>query len=290
MMKINSKFISSIVLSACCLGYAFGQNIIYTDIPDITISSTGTENGAVDLNGDGTNDFNFKTAVVDTSISGTPVNFKGTIVTEAEDANKIIGRTTDLLGQKILTADGLSKDDTIGPNETFINTKDPSVYPMLSLYIKGTYALGNIGVGDFNTADDSFIGVKFTIGGDPHYGWIRVNISKDGLTCIVKDHAYYDEPNKLILAGQSSTVNIHEHSTALDANIFSSQQELRIDLKEYSAQVDVKVHSLLGEVVKSSSQMAGKKLKLSVADLRTGVYLVKVNSETKHITKKIFIQ
>jgi len=53
---------------------------------------------------------------------------------------------------------------------------------------------------------DRYIGVKFNIGPEPHYGWIRVSVNiknpqMHGYTAIITGYAYETEPNKGIIAG-----------------------------------------------------------------------------------------
>lgn len=54
---------------------------------------------------------------------------------------------------------------------------------------------------DWENKNDKFLGLRFLINGQTHYGWARLEvISYNNWT--IKDYAYNAVPNKLILAGQ----------------------------------------------------------------------------------------
>jgi hypothetical protein len=59
---------------------------------------------------------------------------------------------------------------------------------------------------------DKYIGLRFNIGGNTHYGWVRVDIGP-GFTFTIKDYAYEDTPNTPIMAGD---VGVPAASTALN--------------------------------------------------------------------------
>lgn len=54
---------------------------------------------------------------------------------------------------------------------------------------------------EFKGKGDKFIGIKFKIGTDFHYGWIKVNLSSDAKTLLIKDVAYDTRPNTAITIG-----------------------------------------------------------------------------------------
>jgi len=52
-------------------------------------------------------------------------------------------------------------------------------------------------------AGEKFMGVKFKIGENVHYGWVRLSVSHFCKNFSVYDYAYEDEPGKAIRAGQT---------------------------------------------------------------------------------------
>jgi hypothetical protein len=67
----------------------------------------------------------------------------------------------------------------------------------------GPFANGGKGV------RDRYIGVKFNIGTEPHYGWIRVSVNiknpkRNGFNAYITGYAYETEANTAIIAGATS--------------------------------------------------------------------------------------
>jgi len=58
--------------------------------------------------------------------------------------------------------------------------------------------------GPWPNAKNGFLGLKFNIGRDAHYGWARLNVKVHGyhMTAILTGWAYESRPNKPIIAGK----------------------------------------------------------------------------------------
>jgi hypothetical protein len=87
---------------------------------------------------------------------------------------------------------------TIGAGESFGNGGTlRGAYPSMTL--AGTWA------GGFPTATTGFAGVRFDIGGNTHYGWIRIQLENDGtglpVAMTIVDWAYDDQADTAIQAG-----------------------------------------------------------------------------------------
>ena len=67
----------------------------------------------------------------------------------------------------------------------------------------GTYQHGN-----WKNATNRYLGVKFNIKGQTHYGWARLSVRfKNGIRAILTGFAYETIPNKPIIAGKSHRGN-----------------------------------------------------------------------------------
>ena len=98
-------------------------------------------------------------------------------------------------GQVISPAAQFSAREVIGSNwyRFFSGTIGPPNW-------FGPFANGGKGV------RDRYIGVKFNIGPESHYGWLRVSVNiknpqSHGYSAIITGYAYETEPNKAIIAG-----------------------------------------------------------------------------------------
>lgn len=74
--------------------------------------------------------------------------------------------------------------------------------------------------GDWKNATNRYLGLKFKIKGQTHYGWARLSVSfKNGLRAILTGYAYETIPNKPIIAGKThgtDGVFLAESTTAMD--------------------------------------------------------------------------
>jgi hypothetical protein len=169
MKKITLLFISLFTIS----NYAA---IVEKNIPDYTFAAFGSLN--FDFNSDGTNEFTFDNlGGVGCFFNPTDVNFVGS------------GSLASGHGWDVMKA--LPFNTLIGNTSVFDAQGDA--------YINPGWANGN----EFFPSGDSYVGVKFKLGANVHYGWILIN-STGGAngTITVKSYAYETVANQSINAGQ----------------------------------------------------------------------------------------
>jgi hypothetical protein len=59
--------------------------------------------------------------------------------------------------------------------------------------------------GNWNEVTNRYLGLKFVVNGETHYGWARLTVTgKGGLGATLTGYAYETIPNKRILAGQTT--------------------------------------------------------------------------------------
>ena len=89
-----------------------------------------------------------------------------------------------------------------------------------------TNSFGNtISGGDFQGAT-GYLGVKFAIGANTHYGWVQLFSFSDATTITIFDFTYESIPDKEIVAGKFSTVNIEERNT--EASVYNFNRNIHI--------------------------------------------------------------
>jgi len=137
--------------------------VAYSGLQDITINGAGTF--AIDLDGDGNTDFNIG---VSNSISFNYANIQNPA------SNSWLGNPVYALSSSYLVQSTLSWTNSFSP------------WNLGSYYTSAGMYWGN-----FPGAGDQYIGVKFEINsGEFHNGWIKINLSIDCTTLIVRDWAY----------------------------------------------------------------------------------------------------
>lgn len=111
-----------------------------------------------------------------------------------------------------------------------------------------------------------------------HYG--------DGQILIIKDYAYETTPNKPIIAGDTLMSNIGEVNT-INANIYSTANNISIQLAIINPNTIVQVFDISGKLILTKT-LTNLNTKISL-NTGTGLYLVKLKSETYSFEKTVFL-
>lgn len=173
-------------------------NINETDVtPDITLAATASGSYSdIDLNADGVIDVSFGIANYSYTAYGYTNNINYASV-NGENGSEVLTETASLTiggySNDFEIAKALSEGNTIGVSQV-------TWYSEGYLGFKGVYSNTNINFGNFISAD-KFVGVKFLIGANTHYGWIRVALNADASSLVIKEYAYHLTPNTAITAG-----------------------------------------------------------------------------------------
>ncbi|NRA10944.1 MAG: hypothetical protein HRT57_03190, partial [Crocinitomicaceae bacterium] len=156
--------------------------IIYTDeTPDFAGGSNSQY--LLDVNNDGTDDFNINNTGVSLYIS------------PLLSINEVLGSPGN---QSIYAYPfALNGTDPISSGQaSWFNNGFSSGYNSLN-YEGGVY-------GNFINVTDKYVGLRFDIGGSIHYGWVRLDVNQAGDAWVVKDYAYNDVAGLPINAGEGA--------------------------------------------------------------------------------------
>jgi len=194
---LNKKLIMYSVAAGMTLslGSRAHADIQYTDIdPDRVIPQAEnfqTNNFLLDLNNDGTPEFKIFQAFS----SGTYYYFDYYYFSY----NSVLQQATNNgLSAMRETADNayvaaLNSNTLISADQNFNANKVLGVFSYYDTHAEGMWA----------NAGQKFMGVKFKIGENIHYGWVRLSVSHLCTNFTVYDYAYEDEPGKAIKAGDT---------------------------------------------------------------------------------------
>ena len=173
-MKFLATFTTLILITL-----ALQATIVYTNVdPDATVNPSDPDYN-IDMDNDGTEEF-----AVQNYVDGVTV-FDIFLACSNNNADVVASD----LGGGLFGIDVLSGATSIDPSSVFTGLANPS-YPNIR---SETYL-------DWQGQTLKFIGVKFDIGGNTHYGWIRISLSASDVLVVV-DYAYNDIPNTGISAG-----------------------------------------------------------------------------------------
>jgi hypothetical protein len=163
--------------------------IIYTPA-HVTIGYKGSY--SLDLTNDGTIDFILKDEV--TANCSTVVD---ALMAKAALGNAIEGQAF----RSINLANALKAGETIGASQGFVS---PSVGALMGeAYVSG----GGFGhFGNWLHVVNRYLGLRFQINGETHFGWARMTVSVNvgTLQSVLTGYAYESQPNTPIVAGQES--------------------------------------------------------------------------------------
>jgi hypothetical protein len=196
--------------------------VVYT--PSNAVVSLFGPRLEIDLNNDGTADFQLAASfgysssgrggcpsgVRQMTVSG--VGLKG----HNTPSNGIVGSD---LGQPLGLATALKRGAPIGGNAKFYNLSQGGHFGQVLEYFVGASCRGS---GNFQNVTNRYLGVRFIIDNQVHYGWIGFRTvtlggsnGRDDLAAKLAGWAYETEPNKSIVAGAMGEQDAESNSAAL---------------------------------------------------------------------------
>jgi hypothetical protein len=271
------------------------SQIIYTDVnPDIIVD---TINGphSLDFNNDAIIDATLSVihAVSTSSSSSSSYTVEGNvaIVGLAPGAGVLqIPTATGSGTSTTMAAAALNNGDLINSAAVFGATASSSALAINAL-ITGTSSSVPfsypIVYGNFLGVTDKFLGVKFLIGTNTHYGWARLDVTAGADTIRLKDYAYNVETDSPILAGQT---------LGLDA--ISVENKVTIKSTLDNAIINVTPDLIGGRIVMFN--IAGQEIKVvKITDINTeilfegvetGIYTITAQFDGGMVNKKVYIK
>jgi len=276
-MKTTSKSLSKRLTRYAALTAAIGGisesngQVIYTDITDFA----GNGSLAYDLNldGDGTVDFqifgyNGSQILVDAigsgnSIAGdlTTTNYKYPFALD-ENANIDVNQSWQSGGGQILryiTGGGAGSSCLYGSNWCD-------------------------NAGDNDDITDKFLGFRFKIGADTHYGWARLDITgTDSVeSWIIKDYAYEATPDTPIAAGATLGVDDLDVLSKVDIVVTDNQ----IQLYRLPESSNYTLFSITGQQVLKGTVL-NSRYDIETNGLTNGIYILEIeDADTKATNRK----
>lgn len=178
--------------------------VIYTETYQVTHSGFPLY---IDLNHDGIKDFILRTSFYQGS-SGLEVGLTAAGYRNAN--NRVAGRRFSTgSGYFVSAAYALRAGARIGPKGNF-SVRLPFMAVELFDALGSTYSDLGAWVGEGNGVTDRYLGFKFVIRGEVHYGWARFNVTLgherqfEDVSGTLTGYAYETVPGKPIITGQTT--------------------------------------------------------------------------------------
>jgi hypothetical protein len=142
---------------------------------------------------------------------------------------------------------------------------------------------------NWNGVTDKYLGLKFVVGANTHYGWARLDSYAIGDSIVVKDYAFNATPNGGIMTGDMGSVSLTETQVEnLVKFINKSNNSVQVVLNGNLTNGVVSVVSSTGQVV-SSDAITEKTFSVDMNNLSSGIYMVNVTFNEGATTKKIIV-
>lgn len=200
---------------------AISQSIIYTDeAPDIV--SGVNEEYFLDMNNDGTDDFRiFQNQIFSSSFSTySYYSIRNRVrVSPLTSANEVLGSSYPY---------NLNAGTPISSGAPFSNSTSQSLASVSFGSYSGSF-WGPYSYGNWVGATEKFLGVRFDIGGNTHYGWVRLSVSASGDEFTVLDYAYEATPGEPIDAGDIQAYMASNIVGSDIANNTFTETDLQVD-------------------------------------------------------------
>jgi hypothetical protein len=253
-------FLSFMLLILC--HPSLKSQIFYFDInPDVVTEMSSTVESAynifpIDFNNDGTEEYDFRWDDWGTDWF---MHFTFNVV---DDQIALDGTTTNMYGGRFIKK--LASGDPINGSLLW-DTSYPE--PFI-----GESTLNS----NFLDQGDKYIGVKFKLGTNIHYGWVLVNFQTYNTTrkLIIKSYAYNGTPNAQIAAGQISSSSVDENNQAY-IGIYPNPVENVIQLNtNLETSIQFEIYNSIGQKI---AQGATTDKTISITDIETGIYFIRLS-------------
>ena len=272
---------------------AANAQVVYTDVnPDYLL--TGNFNSySLDLNNDSFEDFTL--TAIDTLISYLSSGYTyNAQITGAALRNPVLSNSW-LINTSSGLPTPLSQGDNIGNSGFFASSYSSSVGVPIIAQFDYEYLLNGVTIssynstfGDFSFDQEGILGLKFNINGSIHYGWARIEVTSSG-SISIKDYAYESTPDSSIIAGDNGSGLVGISSNLDGVKLTMLNNNLQVLNNSSYKELQLTVTNISGQTV-INSQLNNPTETIGMNEFASGIYLAKVNSESKFYIKKIYVR
>src|SRR5580704_6820949 len=201
--KLNTyaQVASAAGVSVLALAGPSHAEVVYTETYQVTHTSYPLY---IDLSHDGIKDFLLRT----TFYAGTTGLEVGLVASGYHNTNNVVaGRRFSRSGYFVSAASALPAGARIGPKGNF-SVPFPFMAEELFDGVGSQYSDLGLWVGKGAGVKDRYLGLKFVVDGEVHYGWARLSVTLghhrqfDDVSGTLTGYAYETVPDKPIVAGQ----------------------------------------------------------------------------------------
>ncbi len=166
--------------------------------------------------------------------------------------------------------------------------------PSMGTWFNNSYSLGYLDLnyssgvrGYWDNVQDKYLGLRFNIGSNIHYGWARLTVGSSGSVWVIRDYAYNADPGDPINAGEGIPLGI-------DDNVFSGVKIVALNksiaLFNLPQQTNYRLFTIAGQSV-LEGKIDTNIHTIEASTLANGIYIIELKDSTSNavIRKKIVL-
>jgi hypothetical protein len=273
------------VAGALIAGSNVNAQIVYTDVsPDAVLDSLSAPY-MLDFNNDANPDliFSVQHVVGSASTSGVQFTYVGDVcAVEFPAGNQVIGAVSS----SSFAISALNAGDPISAAQNFGGSSSAAlaVNVLVTAPGLGTFPISQ---GAFLAASNKFLGAKFVVGANTHYGWVQLSANGTASQLTIHDFAFNGTPSGALNAGQMvglENVNV-EDKVSIKTTLNNATINVTPDLIGGLLQVV----SINGQVVKSTN-ISDINTTIEFEGINTGIYTISAQFEAGKVSKRVYVK
>lgn len=267
-------------------GGAVNAQIQYVDInPDAVVDMANPFN--LDMDGNSVDDFIFGVGPIAGSGTyyGGLINFQYSGIGASVSAPNggVMGAVSSQASVNIASA--LASSNLVDNAGNFLS--NGVLGAQVNVVVTGAYSTSfTQEMGNFGGQTDKFLGVKFDISGNNHYGWIRLDVAAtwDGIT--VKDYAYNAVPDLELYAGQS--VGLDDVSISQKVTVKPMLDGAMINVTPDLMGGTIALIDMQGRTVQQFG-ITDINNSVSYNGLNSGIYMINIDANNEQMSHKVYV-
>lgn len=282
--KLNKKLKNYATLAISVIAADATAQVTHTDIRDTTLINNG-DFFDIDLNNDGINDLSI-------SLTKTTYSSVSTYSSYYIKVNSVYASGSNSNDINInVNSSSFYEVAAFNSNQSINNSVNSwSYYGLVGGYATGSFGGStiNVNVGQFPNQGDKFLGVRFNIGANTHFGWVRLDVSALSDTVTIKSFAYENTSNTPILAGDTGFAVGIDEATKRNIELYSSKSKLYFGNTK-SQLNEIKVYDLTGKLLEER-QLTTNQTELQLSKIYQGIYIIEVKHGEGIFRKKLWLE
>jgi hypothetical protein len=288
--KNNSKLAQyTAVAGAMIASSAVNAQAVNIDVnPDVVVDSL-SPTYALDFNNDSSPELTFGVQYLAGEGSQSGINFTYAGVAGAVVLNTgvtLLGATSS---SSSFTPTVLNTGEAISSTGNFAgsSTNPLAINALVNAGLAGTFPITQ---GAFLDQNYKYLGAKFTVGANTHYGWVQLSIPASAETITIHGYGYNQTPDAAVNAGEAGNPAGLENVAVEDkVTFFTTLNNAKINVTPDLIGGELNLVSMSGQIVKTV-KITDIETVITFDGVETGIYTVNAKFESGSVNKKVYVK